>query len=847
MKRVHISAFVVMMCLGGRLMAQTHPVNFYEVQKEMEALYADPATHHGSYKQWKRAEHYLENRLGPSGEIVNTEKRKWDTWKRYLAPALHNNARAYSGNWDFFGPYLVEGNPGIGRVNRIAFHPTDPDKIYVATAGGGLQYTPNHGQFWYPLTESLPVNNVSGVAIDPTEPDIIYILTGDGDGKGGSAAVSYGLQKPSIGVLKSMDGGATWKSTGLTFDESELVWPYDLIINPEYPEILFAATYNGVYLTLNGGDDWDQILNGKFFEIHFKMDEPATVFAVSDKSVFRSTTLGFTWDTIPIPLIDSSYGRMTLTTCMSDPEVLYLTASPEGDSLTNYRGLFMSTDGGQSFEMVSDTPNVVEDQSSYDLTMACNPANTNELLVGAKFIWKSTDSGAGILKIGGTHADIHSFEINPLNQRLYVGTDGGLYYSDDFGDNWTFMSEFCAITEYYKLSVSQQNYETVIGGAQDNGTHRNNGGVTTVMDQISSKDGMDCAIHPLNDSLMITGAQTGQFWISTNQGEDMDSLIQPSSLPATVKSIWTTPLAWDPNDVSNIYIGYDPVYRSFDGGQTFDPIPDTISGRRIMHVAAANSNRLYAGDRYKITADNTDFHLWTSDDQGSTWISIYDSPGFPDPEFISGLYTSPDDDEEVWISVGGFVDGEKVYRSLNAGASWANMSGSLPNTPVNTIILEGAGEGTGSGVYIGTDIGIFYTNATLGDWIPFSNGLPVIEITDLEINQAQGKILASTYGRGIWVADLFSSCEEDISISPVLQHDGKSYFFQAANSIDSHIHVDPSFGTMIIYRAGNAVLLEEGFRARSDNKAVFRALLGPCDEGGIPFPILDPTSIPHKQ
>jgi hypothetical protein len=458
--------------------------------------------------------------------------------------------------------------------------------------------------------------------------------------------------------------------------------------------------------------------------------------------------------------------------------------------------------------------------------MACSPTDVNDVLVGVVAVNRSTDGGATIGHTGGTHADIHDFQINPINDRAYVGTDGGLYYSDNFGDDWTFMSEICAITQYYKISVSQQDANVVIGGTQDNGTNRNLSGATTVFDKIGSKDGMDCVIHPLKDSLMIYSAQDGEFWISNVRGNDEEDLISLSDLDSTVTSSWVTPIAWDPADTNVIFLGYNPIHRSFDRGATFNPIPDTISGGRVLHVTAG-SDYLYAGDVY-----DDGYQLWKSTDQGDSWSAIHTGDNFPLPtRVITGLCTRPDDPEEIWISIGGWIDQVKVYRSLDAGDTWENMSGSLPNTPVNAIILNDA---PAHEVYIGTDIGVFYLDASLNDWIHFSNGLPIVEVADLEINFAENKILAGTYGRGIWWGDLYSTCEDVIVVTPIMQRDDHSYFFQASDTVRSDVIMDNSFGITVMYRSGDAVRLTEGFRAQGRYGAIFRALNGECGDGGVP-------------
>ena len=778
-------------------------------------------------KPLERMLHYYDTRTDRNGKLVNGDMFRWKAMQKIKARFESAEQRSYSGDWDFIGPAYHDGYTGIGRVNRLAFHPTDENIIYAATAGGGLWYTPNHGIVWYPMTESLPVNNLSGVAVNYNDPDEMYILTGDGDGCCGGAR-RYELRKPSIGVLKSTDGGYIWQPTGLVFDEKTVVWSNDLKMHPTIPNILFASTNSGLYRTINGGDDWFEILNEPINEIEFKVGQPSTIFAVDDNNFYRSTNLGITWpDTIPIPAFDGDEERMAITTCLSNPEAIYLIASPGEDTL--HRGLYFSSNGGDAFSEVSDTPNVVQNQANYDLCITCNPGDQNDVLIGAVSIWKSENAGVGFAPTGGTHADIHELISNPLNDRLYAATDGGVYFSEDFGDSWTFISEWLRITQYYKIAVSHQDGDVVIGGSQDNGTHRNENG-DAVMDRIYGKDGMDCAIHPLNDDLMIVSAQDGEFRISTDGGDTNDSLVHQSSLPSSVESIWVTPVAWDPNNANHIMLGYQPIYRATDGA-TFTAIADTISGRRILHIGGTG-NRVYAGDKYAVNDSTESFHLWSSQDDGASWFPCYSQPTFPDTTLIvSSLTTNPDNAAEVWITLGGWTAGEKVYRSADAGVSWSNMSGSLPNIPVNAIIYQDTDNNPDDAVYIGTDLGVFYRDDNLGDWTYYSNGLPVVEVADLEISYADNTLVAGTHGRGIWESDLFSSCPNSYVLDEFQQFTTLSYFFQAADSIRSTVLID-GFGSSVIYRAGDHVTLADGFRATADNQAFFKAVYGPCD-GGI--------------
>ena len=120
-----------------------------------------------------------------------------------------------------------------------------------------------------PLSDNLPQIGVSGIAIDPTNSDIIYIATGDKDGSD-----SY-----SIGVMKSIDGGLTWNTTGLSFTNTN-TFAGDIVINPTNVNELLVATSDGIYKTSNAGATWSQVRTGSFSQgtIRIKPNNPNTVY-----------------------------------------------------------------------------------------------------------------------------------------------------------------------------------------------------------------------------------------------------------------------------------------------------------------------------------------------------------------------------------------------------------------------------------------------------------------------------------------------------------------------------------------------------------------------------------------
>jgi hypothetical protein len=125
----------------------------------------------------------------------------------------------------------------------------------------------------------------------------------------------------------------------------------------------------------------------------------------------------------------------------------------------------------------------------------------------------------------------------------------------------------------------------------------------------------------------------------------------------------------------------------------------------------------------------------------------------------------------VWVSFSGFSPGVKVFRSVNGGQAWQNVSRNLPNIPANCLAFE---PGSDNAIYVGTDVGIYYTNDLLTDWIDYSESLPNVIIDELEVHTVSGKILAATYGRGMWenyLADpltvgICENTDQNLSIYP---------------------------------------------------------------------------------
>ncbi|MCD4731530.1 MAG: hypothetical protein K8R74_13080, partial [Bacteroidales bacterium] len=374
--------------------------DFKQIQQKANDYFADRDKGRGSgYKQWKRWEYLNESRLTTDGKITNHVLRNWNAWQEYLEmnnlPKEPDPADVTNGSWAFLAPVTyVTGaggwSGGHGRINCIAFHPTDYQTIYVGTPAGGLWKTPNHGVSWTNLSDGLPSIGVSGIAINSSAPDVIYILTGDGDGR----------HTNSIGVLKSTNGGLSWWPTALSWGINDDVYGYKLRMHPTNNFTLYAVTSVGIYKTVNGGFSWNQVISGYFFDIEFNPGNPDIMYATKASSFYRSTDSGDSWNQITSG-IPTNANRIEIGVTPENTNYVYLLCGPvTGDG--TFRGVYCSDDNGFNFSLHSYSPNILGrniigsdsyDQSGYDLAIAVSTTNEAHLITGGVNTWMSPDYG----------------------------------------------------------------------------------------------------------------------------------------------------------------------------------------------------------------------------------------------------------------------------------------------------------------------------------------------------------------------------------------------------------------------------------------------------------------------
>lgn len=716
-----------------------------EVKAAFDSAWAGrPYERSKGWKQFQRWYWFMDQRTWPTGE--RPDPAVYAAAVTEVANMRHSamgNARSVA-NWSPLGPLswnTTSYNPGNGRVNTVAMDPSNPSVIYAGTPSAGLWRSMDAGTTWQAMFTDMPSMGISGIVVHPTNPSVIYIATGDGDG-----ADTY-----SAGVLKSTDGGTTWNSTGLDWTIDQTLTTRSLRMATSDPQVLICAASNGVFRTTDGGANWQQVRIGSFRDVEFQPGNDSIVYACGD-SYHRSTDGGahFTiMGNTGLPPA-SEVGRMAIAVSPNEPLTVYALCSSELDN--GFLGLYRSTDGGLNFSLRSNTPNIfgygeagddTGGQAWYDMALAVDPNDASTVYVGGVNVWKSGNGGlTWDIKahwvfpstIGYTHADIHALEF--LGGQLFCGSDGGLYNSLNGANDWTDLSAGLDITQFYRLGGSELLPYKFMAGAQDNGTNRLFNGNWT---HVYGADGMEAAIDPWSPEIVYGSFQNGGILRSYDSGENWATIGDNVSEDGP----WLTPYAIDPTNPVHLLAGYHNLWSTWDRGDNWTILTSWNEDEYVRCLAMAPSN----SDVTYVARQDV---MQRSMDGGFTWIDI--GAGLPILTPTS-FAVDPQDPLHVYVSFSGSVPGQKLYESTDGGLTWTNHSLNLPNIPMNSVVYE---PGTANGLYVGSDMGIFYTNDGLTDWQPFGQGLPNVVVTELEVNLNAGKLRAATFGRGLWESDLYT-------------------------------------------------------------------------------------------
>lgn len=771
------------------------PLTFLEVQKQFDDWKkSNDISKVKGWKSFKRFEMDMQYHTDAKGSPGNPKSYIQAMTDAAAQKQQVNSSRFQTSAWLPIGPYVLPTNlisyfeTGMGRLNCIAFHPTDPATYFVGVAQGGVWKTNNNGQSWIPLTDNLPITRISDIEIDPTNPDVMYISVCDfeyiGFGlflNGRKRNTHYGL-----GVYKTIDGGLTWNPTGLSFllSDGEASLIRKVIVKPTAPNNLVACGVSGMYTSTDGGINWTHRLDSLFWDMQIDPVNPNVLYAATgwvynsntgSAGIYKSSDFGVTWTKLNTGFPSTGViQRVKLDIAPSDPNYIYAITV---DVNSGMEGLYRSTDAGTTWNPVGPGLNLLAygdgsssgGQGTYDLGFCINQTNKDIIYVAGINLWISEDGATTFNRASdwttafgpSIHGDIHFVEQQPLTGNMFVCSDGGLYRTTliegqsitnlnngiPWPTQWTNLSNGLGITSFYRLSSSKNTTGRLVAGAQDNASSYYDGNSWST---IFGGDGMDNYLNPDNDQEIIGSSQYGYFYYSDDNGVS-ELGIYPNILGEYGE--WTTPIIADYTNPGTLFVGFENVVKSIDNGSTWTSISNfsTTSGVSIelsaLAVGVSNPNVLVAARRVRYEYSEPGA-LFVTTNGGVTWNDR--TAGIPDSLYYTSVEVNRQNANTIYVTLAGFSAGNKIFMSSNSGVTWQNISYNLPNIPVNCVKnIPGTNK-----LIAATDIGVYTLEAGATSWVMYNLGLPNVIVSDIEFNQVLNKVYVSTFGRGIWATDL---------------------------------------------------------------------------------------------
>ncbi|MBX7052578.1 MAG: T9SS type A sorting domain-containing protein [Flavobacteriales bacterium] len=702
------------------------------------------------YKQIERYISLYSSRINDAGLIPSglDIQRVWAEIQAY------NQNRSLSGNWYNLGPVMDQITThdmieGVGRVMAVAFHPNDPLIMLAGSPAGGVWKSIDGGLSWAPKSDQLPTLGISSIVFDTTNPMTCYAGTGDRDAN----------DSPGMGVLKSVDGGETWAFSNLGLESVTVNCMRFDATNGN----VWAATTDGLYWSSDGGTTWTSTGpntgNIKDFELHPLNNQ--ILYCTSNGKFFRSIDGGAEWDWVAEVL--GTNVRMCIAVTPVAPDVVYVIKT----GTYAFSGFYKSVDSGETFTLMSDSPNIMgwaADGSStggqawYDLCLEADHENPEVVYVGGIRAKKSLDSGTTWIDISNNyvHVDMHEMVISPHNHDLYLCNDGGLYHYVD-NETWQDISNGMVIGQIYQLGQSPHNANHTLTGYQDNGTMEFDG---VYWKRRGGGDGFECAYDFTDPDYRYGSIYYGDIFRTTPEVVN-EKICGMDVLNIDEEGAWNTPFHLSKGDptANTMFVGLKNVWRSMNikhpekDSIVWQMISNGLNGNTTnlneIESCASNPNILYvAKDNRKLFRTNNALS------ENPTWINLSNNlPFFQVP--VNAIETSVADSNLVYICFH-----NDVYRSPDQGLTWTLLSPTLPDVSTNTMVMDTTDAGL-EGLYLGTDLGVFYRDTTMVDFISFNEGMPYsARVTELEIYYGNipqlHRIKASTYGRGLWESDLYS-------------------------------------------------------------------------------------------
>jgi photosystem II stability/assembly factor-like uncharacterized protein len=647
-------------------------------------------------------------------------------------------------SWTFLGPTNIPG-----RITALVRHPSDAGTLYVGAADGGVWKTSDAGSNWTPLTDFAQTLAIGSMAMNPQNPNELWVGTGEGN----FAIDNY----PGGAIYHTTDGGVSW--TTLTHGFGDI---RGLAVKPDGPTTLYAAAgtrnggASGILKSVDGGATWallgNGIPSGIGTEVIVDPSSTVTVYGVlgdifgsSANGIYKSTDGGASFTKLSGGFPDANVGRISLALAPSQPSILY--AAVQSSSTYSLLGFYKSLDGGATWtnqNLTGAAGSFCSGQCWYDMEVAVDPANADKVYLGGIDTYRSSDGGKNFVQLSQwylnqndpryVHADQHAL-VACAPGELWAGCDGGVSHSSDSGSTWSFRGRGLNTTQYYNLAMHPTKPDWSLGGTQDNGTHLFSGGDTFA--EVYGGDGGYCAISPVDPDTMYEEYVYLEINKSTNGG--VSWMPARSGIDTADPVLFIAPFVMDATNPNILYAGTNRIYRTTDGAANWTPVSGAVTLGKVSAIGVGPSTGgvvFSGGSRGEV------YRCDNPKDAIPVWASV--TAGLPD-RYVTSL-TVAADEQTVFATFSG-TGTPHIYKSTNRGGAWTSLEAGLPGEPFNSLVIHPADSMV---LYAGSDFGVYASFDAGANWAPYGTALPRAAVDSLQISASRGLLQAATHGRGVW-------------------------------------------------------------------------------------------------
>ena len=575
-------------------------------------------------------------------------------------------------------------------------------------------------------------------------------------------ATTY-MGSDTYGLYKSNNGGVTWTQLSLPLTSNQNKHcPNDIEIGADNK--IWISTKNSfshsdgggkVFCSTDGGmtfiDKYTVTGNGggERVEIEASITNPDKIYVLAQLNQATAT------NEVEVQIIKTTDGFATST----------ITPLPSGNET---RETTYGFTGGQAW---------------FNLMIESDPGDDQTIYVGGIDLYKSSDGGSSWTTISNwttnVHSDQHAMAFKPGNSNIAIfGNDGGVYYSGSLSTATSnsgidSRNNGFNVTQFYTVGVGPTSIGTgdyFVAGAQDNGSQYF-GGVSSGVNESNEVQGGDGAFSMFDqgtDNYYITNyvynqrinyrTVAGTTRVINNENTSNGSFICPMALDSnrdilfsdyTVPASGATAAVYGIRRYTNLKSG--TVGKSTIINTTL--ITSSPSALTVSKYSTAATTLLAGFRNGKVLRSlnaNASLVTWT-DITGANFVGSISDVEFGQSE------------NDIFVTIHNY-NVANVWYSADAGITWQNKEGNLPDMPVKCILQNPLKLNE---VIIGTELGVWFTNSfntTSPVWNQSFNGMSNVKVTDLDLRN-DNAVYASTYGRGVFsgVFDTRTLADDDFT------------------------------------------------------------------------------------